>query len=88
MFDDNNRMQIKTLVSLGRKYRIELHTGTENGDERSDCTITTKHNGTDYGGSMELLEAHEGLESFYGHHIPVPAIAINAISEWAYNHGY
>ena len=81
---DNNVMQIKT---LGR-YRVELHTGTEQGEERSDCTITTKFNGGEYGGSLALLESHEGLYNDREDFIAVPNNTITAIYQWAENHGY
>jgi len=83
MFDDNV-MQIKTLFG----YRIELHTGTEQGEDRSDCTITKKFNGAMYGGSLDLLESHEGLYDDNEAFIPVRKSIIDQIFTWAESHGY
>jgi len=83
MFDDN-RMQIKTIG----KYRIELHTGTEQAEERSDCTVTCKFNGPLYGGSLHASEGDSGLYDDAENFIPVPESIIETIYAWAEKTGY
>lgn len=87
---DNNVMQIHHI----NNFRIELHTGTEQGEERSDCTITIRTERepgdvyNEFGASLQCLECDGGLyndrEDFY----PVAAHIIDLIYKWAEDNGY
>ena len=84
---DNNVMTIETF-GLADEYRVELHTGTEQGDERSDCTITREWCGTTYGGSLQLFEGDGGLYDDCENFLKVDPVIISEIYEWAEDNGY
>jgi len=82
---DNYRS--KSTVIMGIKVELELF--TENGDERSDCSVTKDVNGTTYGGSLEMLNGFETLEDHItGDEIMIPQGTRNAITAWAEANGY
>lgn len=91
MFDDN---VMQTMTING--YHVELHTGTERGEERSDCTITIrpgkfKEPGgvyTEFGSSLECLNGDGGLYSIDDDFWPVAQFIRDQISAWADKHGY
>ena len=86
MFDDN----VMTIETFGQadEYRVELHTGTEDGEDRSDCTVTRKWNGAEYGGSLALLDGEGGLYDDREDFLKVDPVIISEIYEWAEDNGY
>ena len=71
-------------------FEVTLETWTEDdGQERSDASVIKKVNGTEFGGSLEMLNGCHTLEDYIsGEEIMVPDSVRNAITTWAEANGY
>lgn len=77
----------KTTVIYG--YKIELELFEEQGDERSDCSVTKTVNGQEFGGSMGMLMGFGTLEDYHtGDEYVVSDTHQKAIIKWAEDNGY
>lgn len=79
--------ECKTTVIYG--YKVELELFEENGDERSDCSVTRTVRGTEFGGSLGMMMGCGTLEDYHtGDEYVVPERHQNAIIKWAEANGY
>ena len=70
-------------------YRIEMELFEEDGDERSDCSVTRTVRGIEFGGSMGMLMGFGTLEDYEsGEEYDVPERHRDAIIKWAEANGY
>jgi hypothetical protein len=65
-------------------YTVELETYSENGEPRSDCTVSKR----DYSASLACLEYGECLEDSNGNMMDVHSCHIARIAKWAIANGY
>jgi len=88
MSEYSDKYKCQTTMIAGHDVTLETWT-EENGDERSDASIIKKVNGSEFGGSLEMLNGCHTLEDHItGEEIPVPDAVRNAITTWAEDHGY
>lgn len=77
----------KTKVIHG--YKVELELFEEDGDQRSDCSVTRTIRGIEYGGSLGMLMGFGGLEDYNtGQEYAVADSHRDAIVKWAEANGY
>ena len=70
-------------------YKIELELFEEDGDDRSDCSVTRTVRGIEFGGSLAMLMGYGSLEDYEtGDEYDVPERHRNAIIKWAEANGY
>ena len=88
MSEYSDKYKCQTTVIHG--YAVELETWTEDdGQERSDASVIKKVNGSEFGGSIEMMNGCHTLEDHItGDEVPVPDSVRNAITSWAESHGY
>lgn len=77
----------KTTVIHG--YKVELELFEEDGEPRSDCSVTRTIRGTEYGGSLGMLMGFGSLEAYEtGDEYAVADTHRDAIVKWAEANGY
>jgi hypothetical protein len=77
----------KTTVIHG--YKVELELFEEDGDQRSDCSVSRTIRGIEYGGSLGMLMGFGGLEDYNtGEEYAVADSHRDAIIKWAEANGY
>lgn len=70
-------------------YKVELELFEEDGDDRSDCSVTRTIRGTEFGGSLAMLTGFGTLEDYEtGDEYEVSDTHRNAIIKWAEENGY
>jgi hypothetical protein len=70
-------------------YDVELELFEENGEPRSDCSVTRTVRGVEFGGSLGMLMGFGTLEDYHtGDEYVVPERHSNAIIKWAEGNGY
>ena len=70
-------------------YKIELELFDEDGDDRSDCSVSKTIGGVEYGGSLAMLMGYGSLEDYNtGEEYAVPDRHRDAIVKWAEANGY
>lgn len=70
-------------------YKVELELFEEDGEPRSDCSVTRTIRGVEYGGSLGMLMGFGTLEDYDGgEEYPVTERHRNAIIKWAEENGY
>lgn len=70
-------------------YKVELELFEEDGEPRSDCSVTKTIGGYEYGGSLAMLTGYGTLEDYNtGDEYPVPDRIRDAIIKWAEANGY
>lgn len=67
---------------------VELELFEENGEQRSMGYASIKEAGTEYHGSLTLMESFGGLRDDGDNLYRLGNHTINSIMEWAYDHGY
>lgn len=79
--------ECKTTVIYG--YAIELELFEEDGEPRSDCSVTKTIRGTEFGGSLGMLMGFGTLEDYEtGEEYDISERHRNAIVKWAEANGY
>ena len=79
----------KCLTATIYGYDIELELFEEDGEPRSDCSVTRTVRGVEYGGSMGMLMGFGTLEDYQtGDEYDVPERHRNALIKWAEDNGY
>ena len=79
----------KCLKKTIHGYDIELDLFEENGEPRSDCSVTRTVKGVEYGGSLAMMEGFGTLEDYHtGDEHVVSKRHQAAISKWAERNGY
>ena len=77
----------KTTVIFG--YKVELELFEEDGEPRSDCSVTRTIRGIEYGGSLGMLMGFGSLEDYEsGNEYAVADTHRDAIVKWAEANGY
>jgi hypothetical protein len=70
-------------------YDVELELFEEDGEPRSDCSVTRTVRGVEYGGSLGMLMGFGTLEDYNtGDEYDVPERHRTAIIRWAETNGY
>ena len=79
----------KCLTKMIYGYEVELELFEEDGDPRSDCSVTRTIRGVEYGGSLGMLMGFGTLEDYDGGEEYVVADRHrDAIIKWAEANGY
>lgn len=70
-------------------YRVELELFEEDGEPRSDCSVTKTIRGIEFGGSLGMLMGFGTLEDYNtGEEYDISERHRNAIVKWAEANGY
>jgi hypothetical protein len=70
-------------------YKVELELFEEDGEPRSDCSVTRTVRGQEFGGSLGMLMGFGMLEDYEtGDEYDVPERHRRAIIKWAEDNGY
>ena len=73
-----------TTKALIYGYAVELDLFEENGEQRSQCTVSYGR----FSASLELLQHQEALDDPDSIKLPVDSKYVNAIVRWALDNGY
>lgn len=70
-------------------YRVELELFEEDGEPRSDCSVTKTIRGIEFGGSLGMLMGFGTLEDYNtGEEYDISELHRTAIVKWAEANGY
>ena len=79
----------KNVVKVIYGYRVELELFEEDGEPRSDCSVTKTIRGIEFGGSLGMLMGFGTLEDYEtGEEYDISERHRNAIVKWAEENGY